>query len=124
MLFVFILPTLIFAQSPTNPGGTTGTTQNPVTIGATIKNPFNGGNDLMTLIRTILSDIVMPIAAIAVVMWIIWAGFQFVLAQGNPGAIDKAKQNLLYSLIGGGILLGAVAISKVIQATVTALIAQ
>ena len=60
-------------------------------------------------------------AAVAVTMWIIWAGFQFVLAQGNPGAIDKAKSNLLWSLIGAGILLGAVGISAAVQSTFDAL---
>ena len=102
----------------------TPTDQTPpvTTIGAKIENPFKGGDDLMTLIRTILSDIVMPIAAVAIVCWIIWAGFQLVLAQGKPGDIDKAKENLLWSLVGAGILLGAVGISAVVEATIKALI--
>ena len=115
VLSLLVLPVFIQAQVPDQPSGS-------VPISATIKNPFKGGDDLMSLITTILNDIVMPIAAVGIVMWIVWAGFQFVLAQGNPGAIEKAKQNLLWSLIGGGILLGAVAISKAIEATVDALI--
>lgn len=65
----------------------------------------------------------MPIAAVAVVVWIIWAGFNFLMAQGNPAKIDQAKQRLLWSLIGAGILLGAAGISTVVQNTVRALIA-
>ena len=65
----------------------------------------------------------MPIAAVAVTMWIIWAGFQFLTAQGKPAEIQKAQQNLLWSLIGAGILLGAVAIARVVENTVRALMA-
>ncbi len=117
--FIIVLsPLVLLAQampgpSPTQPGSTE--------IGVKIDNPFNGGNDLMALIRAILSNIVMPIAAVAVVVWIVWAGFQFVLAQGKPAEIQKAKLNLLWSLVGAGILLGAAAISVVIENTVRAL---
>ncbi len=109
----------------TNTTGNTGTTGNTPattqTINVKIENPFNGGDSLMDLLTKILNSVILPIAAVAVTMWIIWAGFQFVLAQGNPGAIDKAKSNLLWSLIGAGILLGAVGISAAVQSTFDAL---
>lgn len=124
MSFVFV-PLVTTAQNPVNPGNTSpsspsssgGTSYTPVKI----DNPFNGGNNLLTLIKDILSKIVMPIASVAIVVWIVWAGFQFVLAQGKPGDIDEAKQNLLWSLVGAGILLGAAAISAVVETTVKAL---
>ncbi len=116
------LPVIVSAQGQVNPpSGSTGIINGPVKIG----NPFNCNGvspcTLLTLIRDILSKIVMPIASVAIVVWIVWAGFQFVLAQGKPGEIDKAKQNLLWSLVGAGILLGAVAISAVVETTVNAL---
>lgn len=120
LLFVLIIPISVLAQSPTNPG----TPQSPVRITATISNPLlNANGGLMGLITDILGKIVMPIAAVGVVVWIIWAGFQFVLARGNPSAIGKAQENLLWSLIGAGILLGAYGISQVLQSTINALIA-
>ena len=63
----------------------------------------------------------MPVAAVAVVIWIIWAGFQYLLAQGKPEALKKAHSQLLWSLIGAGVLLGAAAISKVVETTITGL---
>lgn len=115
-----VFPIVTFSQVT---GGGGGNTSIPVRIA----NPFNcGGNttncSLMTLINSILNNIVMPIAAVAVVMWIVWAGFGFLKAQGNPGEIEKAKQRLLWALIGAGILLGAVGISNVVSNTVRALI--
>src|SRR5258708_6088955 len=72
-----------------------------------ICNPFSGGNNLMTLITTILNNIIMPIAAVAVVLWIVWAGLTYVMANGKPAEIQKAHERLLWALVGGGILLGA-----------------
>jgi len=118
---VMLAPVILLAQTMPAPSTTQSPTPGSTQIGAKIDNPFNGGNDLMALIRVILSNIVMPIAAVAVVVWIVWAGFQFVLAQGNPKKIDDAKKNLLWSLIGAGILLGAAAISVVVENTVRAL---
>lgn len=117
-LLVFILlitPIFLNAEGENNPPG----------IGVKITNPFKceGTNcSLMGLILAITENIVMPIAAVMVTLWIIWAGFGFLMAQGKPVEIDKAKQRLLWSLIGAGILLGAVGIAKVIENTVGAII--
>lgn len=87
-----------------------------------ICNPFNGGDTLNQLIVAVLNNVIMPIAAVVSVCYIVWAGFKYVRAQGNEKAIQEAHQNLLYALIGVGILLGAAGISQVIQSTITALI--
>lgn len=125
LLTVFMVPVLLCAQVGNPPPPTP--TPNPIPI--KIDNPFNCGGGsasgnctVMTLILAILNNIVLPVAAVAVTMWIIWAGFQFVLAQGKPADIDKAKTNLLWSLIGAGILLGSVGIAKVVESTVKLLI--
>ena len=106
------LPSLILAQSNVGTGASS----------ATIPNPFKGGSDLNSLIVTLLNNVVMPIAAVASVFYIIWAGFQYVLAKGNPGKIAEANKNLLWALIGVGVLLGAAGISAVVKSTVESLI--
>lgn len=115
VLSFFIIPTLLLAEGQTTPN--TGTT-----VKFQINNPFKGGDNLMDLIVALLNNVVMPIAAVAVVMWIIYAGFTFLTAQGKEAEIRKAKDRLLWSLVGAGILLGAVGISKVVETTVKALI--
>jgi len=112
----FMVPVFVLAQpKPTTPPAET-------SIKGHIENPFKGGDDLMVLITTILEKIIMPIAVVAVVLWIIYAGFTFLTAQGNPTEIEKAQQRLLWSLIGAGILLGAVGIAKAVESTIKALI--
>jgi len=122
LALLVIVPIFTNAETPTNP-----TTSSVVDV--KIDNPLDCGkannNDctLMDLITAILNKIVMPVAAVAVVMWIIWAGFSYVMAQGKPAEIQKAHQRLLWSLIGAGILLGAAGISGVLKTTIEAIIA-
>ncbi len=52
---------------------------------------------------------------------LVYVGFLFVAAQGNEEKIRSARSALVWTLIGGLILLGATAISKVIQATANTL---
>lgn len=122
---ILAVPVALHAQADVGPGNTGGSS-NPV-IGVRIANPFNCGGqgsdcNLITFVTVVLNNIVMPIAAVAVTLYIIWAGFMFVTAQGKPAELEKAKANLLWALIGAGILLGAAAISKVVETTVKGLI--
>lgn len=119
LLVLFIFPIFIQAQA----------TQPPVTPTIIkINNPFNCGTsnpnncNLMDLITAVLTNIIMPIAAVAVVVYIIYAGFTYVMAQGKPVEIEKAHQRLLWSLVGAGILLGAAGIAAVVKSTIEAII--
>jgi hypothetical protein len=114
ILSIFVLPVLIHAQGSGN---------NTNQISIDIPNPAPAaGSDLISLLYTLLDKVVMPIAAVAVVVWIIWAGFSYVTAQGNPAKIAEAHKRLMWSLIGAGILLGAAGISQVVKTTVDTLV--
>lgn len=58
-----------------------------------------------------------PVVALA----IIYCGFLFVSARGNPEEIKHAKESLLYTIIGAAILLGSWALATLISNTVLAL---
>lgn len=120
--FVLISPNTTFAVGTggaPGPGG--GNTDSIISVSFT--NPLNCGDKctLMGLITLVLNKVVMPIAAVAVVLYIIWAGFMFVRAQGNPKKIEEARDNLLWALIGAGVLLGSAAIAEVVKRTVESL---
>lgn len=89
-------------------------------LSGTFSNPLNlpGINTISEFIRVILENIVIPIGAVVSVFFIIYAGFLYVVARGNPAAISKAHQALLNALIGTVIILGSWAISKAIEGTV------
>lgn len=82
-----------------------------------ICNPIPSVTSIPGLIQKILEGalkIGIPVLALA----IIYSGFLFVVARGNSEKLEKAKDSLLYTIIGGAILLGSWAIAKMIESTV------
>lgn len=65
-----------------------------------------------------LIEILLIFAVPLVIFFIIYAGFKYVTANGNPAELSKANKALLYAIIGGVIIFGATIIGQVIQATV------
>ena len=111
VVYALIIPVVSFAgDTDINPSGT----------GGKIVNPLGNTTTISVLIQNILQGalkIGIPIVALA----IIYCGFLFVAARGNSEKLTKAKDALLYTLIGAAILLGSWAIANILQATVLAL---
>jgi len=82
-------------------------------LAATFENPL-GNVSLQNLIKIILTTLV-RIGAVLCVVFLILSGFKFVVAQGNAGEIQKAKEMFKWTIIGGLITMGAFAISEVIK---------
>ncbi|MFT7328161.1 MAG: hypothetical protein ACI870_000341 [Crocinitomicaceae bacterium] len=87
-----------------------------------LQNPLqnSGIDDIPKLVRTIL-DIVLTIAVPIIAVAIIYTGFLFIAAQGNPEKLKVAKDTLLYVLIGAAVLLAAYVIAEAIESTVRAI---
>lgn len=81
-----------------------------------LQNPIQFGS-LIEVLSAIL-DILVIFAVPIIIFFIIYAGFMYVTAQGNPAKITAATNALLYALIGGVIILGAEIIGGVIASTV------
>ena len=107
IIFAFYVPFSVLHASESCP---LGTICNPIPSVA-------GVPDLIKLILTGALKIGIPLVALAV----IYCGFLFVFARGNSEKLTKAKDALLYTLIGAAILLGSWAIAQMISATVTGL---
>lgn len=80
-----------------------------------LKNPLDPSlgsiPDLLLAILNVVIIIAMPIVA----LYIIYAGFMYVAAQGNPVKVQEATRALTYGVIGGVIIVGAVAILAIIR---------
>lgn len=114
---VMLVAPLAFADPSTGGGGPT--TGGGTDITTKIVNPLgeNGPQtipDFIKLVITIVLYVGIPIVA----LFIIYTGFLFVEAQGNPEKLTKAKKSLMYTLIGAALLLGAFVIAQAIGATV------
>lgn len=129
---IMALPLFAAANSHILPNGSTGVAPNGSTgiapNGSTgvapgsfgkLDNPLAATN-FCVLIKTILDAVLiigMPIA----VLFLVWVGFSFILAQGNPEKLKDAQKNFLNTVIGIAIFLGAWAIAKIIAATLQGL---
>ena len=97
----------------------------PLTVSAqlsySLENPLEGGGvTSVTGLLTSLLDVLLIIAVPIIVFFIIFAGFSYVTAQGNPEKIKTATRSLTYAIIGGVLILGGVAISEIIASVVDA----
>ena len=115
MIFLIIfLPLITYAEQGSDNGG-----NNDNNTRITLKNPLGDKiNNLPSFIYMIL-NIVFQIGAIFSVLAIIYVGFLFVSARGDPEKLVIARRAFLYTVIGIGVLLGAVLIASVIQGTIS-----
>jgi hypothetical protein len=128
---ILLVPAVGLAQALDNGGSGTG--QYPLVNGGSgvggtsvgpagqyeVKNPLGVGS-FCGLIKALLRAVIaigIPIA----VLFIVYAGFKFVIAQGKPDKLREARQNLMYTFIGIAIFLGAWLLAMVIANTVNEL---
>ncbi len=105
----------VFAVIPAQEPTTETTTPPAVTM---LENPLAGNIDSIPALVKSLLNIVLIIGTPLVALAIIFAGFMLVAAQGNPEKLQKARQALLWAIVGGAVLLGAYVIAQAIGGTV------
>ncbi len=122
-LFLFaivLLPVVAGAQSSGSlngsSGGLNGSSGSVTSANSrTLDNPL-GVNSFCGLVIKLVQAVTVIGIPIAV-LFIVWAGFKFVLARGNPGELKTARANFLAVIIGIGIFIGATLIANVIVNT-------
>jgi hypothetical protein len=98
------------------PSGSSGFGTANGSSGTSLENPLRFGS-FCQLIKGLLQAIV-AIGVPVAVLFLVWVGFKFVLAQGDPTKLSEARKNFLNTVIGIGIFLGAWIIAQVIASTV------
>ncbi len=81
-------------------------------------NPLNSDIDSIEDLLEAILEIMLVLAVPIIVFFIIYAGFKYVMAQGKEEELQKANRMLLWSIVGGLIILGARVIFAVIKGTV------
>ncbi|MDO4979109.1 MAG: pilin [Candidatus Saccharibacteria bacterium] len=77
----------------------------------------NNQNNLMTIVNIIINVLIGIIGLVAVVM-IVYGGFQYTSSAGDPSKVKKAKDTILYGVIGLVISLLAFAIVNFVLTSV------
>ena len=75
--------------------------QVPTDIGGIPKGPQTG-NQFVDLLQN-TTDWLFVVVLIGAVIFIVWAGWQFISAGGEPQAVSQARSKLLYAAIGIGV---------------------
>lgn len=109
VVFMWTVPFLVYADSHEKAGLSFNLTD------------FTGlGEEPAPLEALLLSvlEVFIIIATPIIVLYIIYAGFLYVTAQGNATQVQTATRALTYAVIGAVLILGAVAIAAIIQGVV------
>ena len=94
---------------------------NPGGPNITLIKPLGPGIGTVPALIDAVLTFVVYIGSFIVIFMLIYVGFLFVAARGDPGKLTTARQALLWTVVGALILLGAQVIAKGIEATVTSL---
>lgn len=120
----FLLPVKVLGQGA--PGGTPGA-QPGAPSGTPGGRPAGPSGDLSYSLTNPLAfssiegfivailNVIIVIATPIVVIFIILAGFKYVTARGNATQVQEATRALTYAIIGGVLIIGAVAIAEIIK---------
>lgn len=92
---------------------------NSTCVSGKLCNPLEktAGNDIFKLVSVIL-DLLLTIASIAIVVYIIWLGAQYVLARGNTDKIKELHGTLMWTIIGTILIFSAKLIMEIMQRTI------
>ncbi len=92
-------------NNPSNNTSNTNTPARPL-LNPPLGNGTAGGSDLKTIFLNVL-DVTQVIIIMVTTLYLILAGFMFVTAKGDPGKLKKARDALLWGLIGAALILCA-----------------
>lgn len=132
LIFFLFLPFVVFAQISSGPSDTLNFSSGPsgdtnFSSGCnqnsgffTLCNPLGSTTTFCGLIKKLLSALMIVGIPIAM-LFLVYAGFLFVWARGNPAGLEKARKNLMYVVIGIGIFLGAWGLGQVVANTINAI---
>jgi len=120
--FLFVPFSFVSAQGTVGGPQTGGSVGGPPSTGggAIFQNPL-GVSTLQEFFAKFL-EILIQVAFPFIVLAVIYTGFLFVRAQGNPEELKTAKTAFMWTVIGALVILAASAISLLIQGTVEQII--
>lgn len=110
IFYVVFLPLILHAGDEASGGCSPGTICNPIPSVGSIP-------ELIVIILEGVVTIGIPIVALG----IIFSGFLFVFAKGNPEKLTTAKAAFIGSCCGGALVLGSYTIAQGISYTINAL---
>jgi hypothetical protein len=66
----------------------------------------------------LLVDIALQLGVVVAALALIWVGFSYVAARGNPAKVSAAHKALFYTILGIAVLFGSKVIVEIIRGTI------
>jgi hypothetical protein len=108
-----------FSTGANQPSFQTGASQPSMqtnTSAFALKNPLSFTTVCGLLLA--LLDVALVIGIPIMVLFLVYAGFLFVLARGSQEGLKKAKANFFYTILGIALFLGAWTLGQIVAATI------
>jgi len=132
---MFLVGSVAYAQLPASPAPTGQQPASPAPASTTPNTSSSSSGFLLSVklqnplkVSTIgdavkfFVNTLIKIAIPVIVVFFLWAGLKFILAQGNQAELTKAKNIFWYTIIGTLLILGAWTITNAIIGTVNSLV--
>lgn len=87
-----------------------------------LDNPLNPNFSTIPAFLAGALKVLVIVALPIITLFLVVAGFMFILARGNESKLSEAKKNFVYVIIGALLILGAWVIATLIGGTVTQLV--
>lgn len=119
ILFIFLTPvfSIVQAQSGITPVNTFKASPNTQKL----ENPLGSNNNNLTDFAKAIVDALITVGLPIAALMLVYSGFLFVKARGNPSELDEAKRAFFYTIIGIAIILSLGVIAQVIKGTIDVL---
>ncbi|MES2623152.1 MAG: hypothetical protein V4576_01960 [Patescibacteria group bacterium] len=87
-------------------------------------NPLGGSSGVTSLdgVILIVVNVVQILLIMATVLYLLYAGLMFVTARGEPGKITKARDALLWGMVGAALILGAQVLTTTLKTSVESIL--
>jgi hypothetical protein len=112
-------PSFVFADPPSGTTSIVPPSGSTPTATYTLEDPL-GVKNFCDLVKALL-DIILAIGVPIAVLFLVWAGFKFILARGNATELGVARKNFMYVIIGIAVFLGAWTLATIISTTLQSL---
>ena len=87
-----------------------------------LQNPLNSQFSSIPAFLGGALQVLVMIALPIITLFVVIAGFMFVFARGNETKLNKAKENLIYVLVGALLILGASMLATLLGGTISQLL--
>lgn len=123
LLFLSVTaPVFVLAQSA-GVGVTPPVTQSSgkVEAVASLPNPLGDKVKSIPDLFYLIVNALISVSYVVIAFFLIWSGFKFVSAQGEPDKITDAKNTFKYTIIGALIIIGAQTIIAIVKSIISGL---